>query len=350
MPSVITRNHNHPAEDPADIKASRGTRKRAREILNHEQKICVAKKQLRKGVPKPISGRDDLSLVQLRNIRYYDQHKDLPSKDPMKNIEDMHTKTGFLFELTTTPLRIIFIPKEAIPFIQKATLLLIDTTFEMADDKEIKITTIMVNTKEDDMFFPAAWMLHKETSKPLYVSFLHALKTAVEGRLSLVAALSDFDQSISGAIKEELRCEWFGDYFHFKQANLKWLHANKLKEYSTQLNHDLGILYHSATRAEWKYLHITQRIFEINGRIGSIQIHGHFMADPYLFLLETIFKKLGTDEQRMNCTKSCGLISWQHGLQGSGIIGLEPLQVRQRESRRLRRLKGIEKPAKRNNL
>mmetsp|Transcript_11643 Transcript_11643/g.16156 ORF Transcript_11643/g.16156 Transcript_11643/m.16156 type:complete len:354 (-) Transcript_11643:664-1725(-) len=251
MPSVITRNHNHPAEDPADIKASRGTRKRAREILNHEQKICVAKKQLRKGVPKPISGRDDLSLVQLRNIRYYDQHKDLPSKDPMKNIEDMHTKTGFLFELTTTPLRIIFIPKEAIPFIQKATLLLIDTTFEMADDKEIKITTIMVNTKEDDMFFPAAWMLHKETSKPLYVSFLHALKTAVEGRLSLVAALSDFDQSISGAIKEELRCEWFGDYFHFKQANLKWLHANKLKEYSTQLNHDLGILYHSATRAEW---------------------------------------------------------------------------------------------------
>mmetsp|Transcript_18272 Transcript_18272/g.25593 ORF Transcript_18272/g.25593 Transcript_18272/m.25593 type:complete len:578 (-) Transcript_18272:35-1768(-) len=246
--------HNHlpPAEE--DLKPSQMTKQRGRELIRQNVKIGVLHKQMIEEINTPITGQNSLSKKQLRNMRNYEESKLLPTHDVCYNIRSLHKSTGFLQELCLDPLRVIFVAEEAIKLLQDATLMLIDTTFNVTE-QGIVLTTVMVNTY-DGLFVPAAWLLHDSAEKEVYVKFLKILVELTKNKMHLQAVLSDFDGSVSGACSEVLHCPWFGDYFHFKQANMRWMQSNKLGHLTKELDTQLSILYHSENATKFIENHI----------------------------------------------------------------------------------------------
>jgi hypothetical protein len=91
-------------------------------------------------------------------------------------------------------------------------------------------------------------MLCDSRTTEAYESFFKFLKEQTKDRFKPDAVIGDFEEAIRAGLNNVFpETLFFGDLFHFLQANLRWLHSNKLSSRRSECAVDLKILWASST-------------------------------------------------------------------------------------------------------
>jgi hypothetical protein len=239
--------HPPPEKPPVDRQIKRV----AKQMLLNNMKPVQIEKELVLSTD-PISARYLPTRRQLVNMNTYLRSRYLPSPNALNNIIAMY-HDNFLIQLTLYPNFVIILgaPEAKQLFQFYGRTIFIDGTFDLCEEKVV-LTTIMLSIGE--LGVPAFFfMLSDSRSSRTYQLFLRQLKEFVDNTYDPENVFGDYETAIHEAIRVVFpNARYFGDSFHFMQANVRWLRKNKIQpETQKDVITSLRLLWTSPTREEF---------------------------------------------------------------------------------------------------
>lgn len=238
-----SHSHSPPEKPPVD----RSVKNAAKQMLLCNMKPSQVQKELLLS-SDPISIRYLPTRQQLSNMLGYLKRRYLPSPNALNNIMAMY-HDNFLIDLKLFPHLIIILgaPQARQLLLLYGQTIFVDGTFELCEGKLI-LTTLMISVEEVGV--PVFFLLSESRSSKTYQYFLRQLVEFTENSYSPQNVLGDFEMALQQAFQVVFpTARYFGDSFHFIQANLRWLRHNKIdSELQDNILSSLRLLWASSTR------------------------------------------------------------------------------------------------------
>lgn len=199
----------------------------------------------------PASAAQMPTAQQIRNMKFYQQQKQLPGLDALTNICALHG-SRFVVDVRVFPhVFIVMIPELLIPMLTSAEFAFVDGTFRFCEGK-LQLTIILI--EHLGLSIGAAYMLSSSREQEVYAEFFSVVQDHCNRNMQLQHLFCDFEAAIRNASRQR----WpsvlvHGDPFHLLQACLikaKQLGADEQQQ--RQLMLCLRVLWGSPTPADFE--------------------------------------------------------------------------------------------------
>lgn len=196
------------------------------------------------------------SLQQIRNMANYVRRSSLPTSDVIQNANVMQGPAGndWLVRFNTAPdISIVLIHSKGIDLlIRHGRTSFIDGTFDLIQDSLVcTILAVKVELPNGDWVVPVAFLIHSSRTTDTYSDFFRDLLRKCNNRWQPAFILGDYERAFRTAVNTvfSTSTRYFGDYFHFLQANLRWYRSNVNNQdwMKKALTESLRILFYSET-------------------------------------------------------------------------------------------------------
>jgi hypothetical protein len=125
------------------------------------------------------------------------------------------------------------IPRDAYPYLQVPNkhYMYIDGTFDMIE-RGLSLTTVLYDI--DGISTPVAWIIHSNKSEEDYSLALETLRRKTKHLMRPLAIFLDFEAALKNALAKVFPgVPIYGGFFHFMQANVRWLQQHKYPQHIT---------------------------------------------------------------------------------------------------------------------
>jgi len=195
-----------------------------------------------------------------------------------KKIEEVYSQFIITERFEDNNHTIVVIPKEALVYLKTSRkyTMYIDGTFSMVEDK-LTLTTILYEI--EGIPVPVAWIIHSGKSEDDYFLALQDLKRKTDYLMEPAAIFLDYETALKKALTRTFSgVPLYGDYFHFMQANLRWLQNHQYSEHIPAATQSLQILWHSPTHMEFNSnLSLFKSIWE-----GTCFPYSHYFNEQWV--------------------------------------------------------------------
>jgi hypothetical protein len=101
---------------------------------------------------------------------------------------------------------------------------------------------------------PLAFFVHANKTIKDYEYFFLKVVEVCNNKFGATMALGDYEKAFRSAVEHVLKIPYWGDFFHFMQANVHWLNTNGAKQIVEVAVPYLRQLFHAQTYSEFNHL------------------------------------------------------------------------------------------------